>query len=1692
MSNESTIPREVKQNLQSAKDFCDTFEKYYDTKQRIYDVCSALLYDKNLNQRTQIIEYFNQAFASLRKENVAEKETYENKRIRRHFQALISSNEYETDSVLGLFEEMLCNTELQKLKFSWKKDICVKFAETVLPYFDKDGRLLEMLKHFVFASEWTEYDVYLLLKALIFMFSSECDQFLELLLILRCNKLTPDSIRYTDDKQEITISYILRCGLKENFSLIKLISHDLDNVIEKLRKDYSWNFIGTDRIEAILESVSSMKDDELHIEFNKKFSLLHKHPHDLYDENEFEKYFLAIILAVKLSSKYFPRVTQCISYQILLIQSQSTGYLLEVKSGEGKSCILAMTAATYALIGKQVDIVTSSPVLAQRDCDDWANFYKLLNVTVCCNEIADAQSYKCDVVYGTIGNFSRDILRTKFLFEDIRLDRQCDLVLVDEVDSMLIDQSIQCTYLSHDVASSGLKHLEPVLTTIWMHVTSFITLCYKNNVAKVLYRGPLQAFCKTLYDCFPNSEKFYEPLDFLQFAEDKDFYDKYVKCMDLNESTLMLEAFTIDNMITIIHKIKYLLDDFNIQLFRLTDNEELVFIEEIYNDTKSQAERDKIKTIRILLCNKGLTALLYTLSSLTVDVEQMILPQVPKQEEISSENQFDIPEFLRRYTLNRLPFWVKNAFKAKQMHLNREYMVYNNRFIYPIDYASTGVVEVNKKWGDGLQQFLEIKHELPLSPIPFMTNFLSNMAFIKLYKKVLGVSGTLGSDADKEFMEKNYAVKFVTIPTFHQKLFYELDGLLLDGEDEWVSAIYRQVDYWYNVCNKSTGAVLILCEDISTAEKLKKSLQGMGNLMDNLKLKLYCRSDKKSDQISITQHIESGVVFISTNLGSRGTDYHISREVAVSGGLFVIVTFLPYNERVEDQAFGRTARQGAPGAAQLIVDKQKLPIVLKNCQNIHHAKSLRKQNNVYRMNFIEKNEIKTLQMRDELFNIYCKLLSANYDQLEKLNFQKDLTKAKMNILNEIWAEWMEVKSTNLKEEDFDALKKDLVHVINTAGKLLSEGGVPKNNFYYLLNCASSLMLSAHYDEAITMYGTVIKEFDMWSSFAHFNRAYCILQLHSDETYLHHALEDLRNAKIKLTSYKTELLCTQLSVILSRREKIFFSSFSNHMQARFKILECIEKNIDDVIKMLQENRNQKVNVAVSNITSQTLFNVCNDDEELSEILQELQQLGLVYVFNISQSSQIHGGNCIAYYSTVAKLFAEIGFTGFYLGKLVNKSQLIDPFDDQLILRVVSGDFNIRSWNFVKAFQLCLSQTVARCNANLEVQQNPTGSLQTFVDYINENELAKSITTFQPYFEDKSIQLVFNYVLKTARRSVAIHLRKALSAGILYTTFLDFYNICALQRKDGDWLTIINKVARDILTSNSINLQRTLASLSDYENVIKLESLFTEDSEFMFLLGDYEFCFRVARDVHRLQLLLSSGNFQDKETPLCTCSEVIVNNIKIIVEKFNEQLAEEIANVYNMQLSQEVSDRLRYKITDEIIRETENNLIELFMWDIKYILHSIVSLMNNATIFAYEFTDNLLLTKLKVRGQKPVHINRNISMLSSGEESKISNMIKKHHLSLVLRHGLESALPDINLQNIVQISENKIELPATFIESKSDLCLEDIVTDASFTPFHSTLFTVVNCEDIKLHSSNTESLFQKFSSCKQASIIVIKET
>ena len=121
------------------------------------------------------------------------------------------------------------------------------------------------------------------------------------------------------------------------------------------------------------------------------------------------------------------------------ISNKMKGVFCKINTGEGKSTIIQFFAAYKVFCGNKVDIVSSSTVLAEKDAkDDKKNlFYNILNITV--GLVTDKDAYSLDIVYGDTTQFSADILLQDYDFMKKRGNRGYDIVIIDEVDSMCID-----------------------------------------------------------------------------------------------------------------------------------------------------------------------------------------------------------------------------------------------------------------------------------------------------------------------------------------------------------------------------------------------------------------------------------------------------------------------------------------------------------------------------------------------------------------------------------------------------------------------------------------------------------------------------------------------------------------------------------------------------------------------------------------------------------------------------------------------------------------------------------------------------------------------------------------------------------------------------------------------------------------------------------------------------------------------------------------------------------------------------------------------------------------------------------------------------------------------------------------------------------------------------------------------------
>ncbi|CAD8170485.1 unnamed protein product [Paramecium octaurelia] len=570
-----------------------------------------------------------------------------------------------------------------------------------------------------------------------------------------------------------------QCFINQNNQTLNRNNPEWYDQIQELQKEF--------------QSLNNRLNKQNFDHLSELYNSIQKYPRAYSQSDDFSKSpnlqlgdLLLLCARVYEHFSFYPRPVQVLSVLELYNHNKDKGRVAQIYTGEGKSLIIAMLAILICKKKEQsVDIVTSSPVLAIRDAQELAKFYELFKVSVTHNihksidqNVRRDSCYNFQVIYGDPHSFQGDILSHEYTETGIMKDRKQEYIIVDEVDSMLIDGNSNKTILGS--SNPGMLDLTKVLRLIW------------DELSKV--EKQLSTDMKVM------------------MIDGQDYYS-----VDLQE---------------------YLENTLSIQI------------------------QDVLKT------------------------------------------------YLPRFRLNYINFmkkiWIENAIQAKfYLHEKQHYLIDNQ--IRIIDFQNTGVVhKVDMQWQKGIHQFLQLKHNLPITPLRISTNFMSNVSFFKRYNhKLLGLTGTLGSQVTQDLLAKQYNIDFAFMPPYKKRLLKEETGIVTQNKDEWFQEILKVVEL-----QMSQGrAVLIINQTIDDVNKIEDYL-----MKHSIKSITYVDDDQE-----LKKEIGPQTIIIATNLAGRGTDLTTNEELEKNGGLHVIMSFLPRNIRIQNQGFGRTARQGKQGTAQLIV-----------------------------------------------------------------------------------------------------------------------------------------------------------------------------------------------------------------------------------------------------------------------------------------------------------------------------------------------------------------------------------------------------------------------------------------------------------------------------------------------------------------------------------------------------------------------------------------------------------------------------------------------------------------------------------------------------------------------------------------------------------------------------------------------------
>ncbi len=123
------------------------------------------------------------------------------------------------------------------------------------------------------------------------------------------------------------------------------------------------------------------------------------------------------------------------------------GRVAEMKTGEGKTLVATLPSYLNALSGKGVHVVTVNEYLARLGCEEMGRIHEFLGLTTglvvhAQNRMQKQYAYQCDITYGTNNEFGFDYLRDNMaLYKENQVQRGHNFAIVDEVDSILIDEA---------------------------------------------------------------------------------------------------------------------------------------------------------------------------------------------------------------------------------------------------------------------------------------------------------------------------------------------------------------------------------------------------------------------------------------------------------------------------------------------------------------------------------------------------------------------------------------------------------------------------------------------------------------------------------------------------------------------------------------------------------------------------------------------------------------------------------------------------------------------------------------------------------------------------------------------------------------------------------------------------------------------------------------------------------------------------------------------------------------------------------------------------------------------------------------------------------------------------------------------------------------------------------------------------
>lgn len=393
------------------------------------------------------------------------------------------------------------------------------------------------------------------------------------------------------------------------------------------------------------------------------------------------------------------------------------GKIAEMKTGEGKTLAATLPVYLNALTSKGVHLVTVNDYLAKRDASWMGAIYNFLGLTVgvIVHELDDLerqQAYRCDITYGTNNEFGFDYLRDnmKFRMED-RVQRELNYAIVDEVDSILIDEARTPLIISGPVEQleeGYYEELKPMVIRLRQN---------QSRLIQSIFDEALQLLEKE-----PESDAVIEQLLLVKRGDPKNprFLDLIAEKPALKTRIDRLESYLSGQKI---------LSQFDGKLFCAIDE-------------RSNAVEMTEKGIELLSRGRADAFVVPSLEEgyQTIDDNDQLIPSERIEARQTLENQYRQTSE-RIHTIHQL---IK-AYWLFQKDVN--YVIKDGQVIIVDEF--TGRMMPGRRWSDGLHQSIEAKEGVKIAEENQTLATITFQNYFRMYKKLAGMTGTADTEAQE-------------------------------------------------------------------------------------------------------------------------------------------------------------------------------------------------------------------------------------------------------------------------------------------------------------------------------------------------------------------------------------------------------------------------------------------------------------------------------------------------------------------------------------------------------------------------------------------------------------------------------------------------------------------------------------------------------------------------------------------------------------------------------------------------------------------------------------------------------------------------------------------------------------------------------------------------------------------------------